>query len=712
MLSSLNFDYQNSERLADIPLHILRAYARSKISQMTVPSFIGQDVTKEELAKYAPEIKTFDWFAIVEYLNERHASSQYTTGYSLLQKQAVEELLYVDDDDSVADGQLAYVGADVGVLPYDSFEEEEERQALIFQRNRAAERMAQEDEEKQKAAKVPLVIVNHDKELSEMELEWTVEDQRDMWRRRVVEFEVEGGSLVSQVQPKGSAVPTIKVVMGVPVPKAKPVIVQYAHSVAEFPFYFMQISAQDPQNPKVELNTSESYVEAVRYCLDVGRDDLMGMKQHVERVLEELVKQGIEFENNSHSNFYSFMGYLFSEDKVAVSFAAAISRILEKRWTAYSLTQKVPASWAKNAVMWVKPKPLTTINPSWLVDYFKYTNFALKCASARGKGELLSDKIYRLPHPDARIQGILEDAMSLRRSTQEQIIIVSTDAASLTRIGWAIYINRIPGIKVFMTPQKGVNEVLNTCIAKTMTDGIAFEYQPATVSNLQLKKSSTLAEQWSTVMEQHRNYFGMKPIKTAGKIVSHYFPSVKGVTYVMSSDPADGTILWVKTHEIGEVESLMDQKMAFSVHRERYLRVTNVKTQFATCRTVYTHRPIMRCGPPVMMSMDIPEQLGDDEVADEIAFEEALEDIRKKPVRKNESGVTPRPVGPVTRRILPVRSAYQEKDVNEEDALLKKPKSILKQPTDKVSEKKQVQVVLSQVHEDLPMFEDYGEGNV
>jgi len=716
MLSGISFSYEQPEKLSSIPLHVLRAYARSRVPQATIPAFVGQEVSKDELTRYTAQIKTFDWFAVTEYLMERHASSQYITGYSLLRSEEVEELMYVDDEYNVIDGELAYVGADVDVLPYNSFEEECQRQVLLFQQRKMAEQLKESDKKRQEEAKVPVVVVNHDNEIAALKLEWTQEDQKAMWRQRVLEFELEAKTLMADVQSKVvQKKPAVKVVMGVPVPKSKPVIVQYAHAVSEFPFYFMQINAQDTKQPRVDLNTSESYMEAIKYCVQVNRDDLMGMKQHIERVLDELVKQGIEFENNSAANYYLFIGYLFSDDRVVVSFAAAISKILEKRWVSYNLFQKVPVSWGKNAVMWCKPKPLTTINPSWLEDYSKYTNFALRCAAARGKGEALSDKIYRLPHADARIQGVLEDAMSLHRKTREVIIIVSTDSASLARLGWAIFINQVHGVKVFMSPQKGVNEVLNCCIAKVMTEGIAFDYQSTTVSNLQVKKLSTLAEQWTTIMDQHRNYFGMKPIRTAGKIVSHYFPSVMGVEYAMSHNPADGSVLWVKTHEIGEVEFLVDQKMAFSVHRERYLRVSNVKTQFSACRTRYAARPTLRCGPPVMMSMDIPELLADDEEADEILFEDALEDVRKKPAIKpsvarpdaiNLDGVTPWPGRP--RRQI---KNEEEESLTEPLIIVKDirdvPRSILRNDASQVKEVKQVRIAQEVVKtEDMPVFDD------
>jgi len=716
MLSGLSFDYESPEKLSGIPLHVLRAYARSRVPQATIPSFIGQEVSKEEQARWATQIRAFDWFAVVQYLNERHASSQYVTGYSLLQKQTVDELLYVNDDDEVTDGQLAYVGADVGVLPYDDFEEEIQRQVLIFQQNKLAEQLVREDEVKQREAKEPVVVVNHTEEIAALKLEWTTEDQKAMWRTRVAEFDTEGRSLISFVDPKVECSrPVVKVVMGVPVPKDKPVIVQFAHSVSEFPFYFMQINAQDTHHPKVDLNTSESYMEAVKYCLQITRDDLMAMKQNIEKILDELMKQGIEFENNSVANYYLFIGYVFSDDKVAVSFAASISKILDKRWTTYSLCQKIPASWAKNAVMWCRPKPLTTINPQWLEDYFKYTNFALRCSAARGKGEALSDKVYRLPHADARVQGILEDAVSLYRKMKELVIVVSTDAATLARLGWAIYINGIDGVKIFMTQQKGVNEVLNACIATTMTEGIAFEYQCTTVSNLQLKKSSTLVEQWQVVMDQHRNYFGMKPIRTAGKIVSHYFPAVEGVEYVMSSDPADGTILWVKTHEIGVVETLVEQKMLYSVHRERYLRISNVKTQYASSRTTYARRPILRCGPPVLMSMDIPEQLADDEEAEEIVFEEALEDVRKAPQARAKRAEVNKIDGQHVWTKKKQRQVKADDDNDEAPSkvevrdLRDAPKSILKSNLQGGKEVKQVRIApeaKKEKVEDMPVFED------
>jgi hypothetical protein len=588
-----------------------------------------------------------------------------------------DDLLCLDDDYEVVQGDFACVGADVGIVPYNKFEDEIQRQVEIFQRNKLAEELAAMDEKNK-------VKIDHTKELEDVKLVWGVEEERTMWRDRVSQFEKEGQSLLAEITAKATTdVPKVKVVMGVPVVATKPVIVQYAQSVVEFPFYFMQIMAVSPLSPKVELNTSESYMEAVKYCIGVNRDDLMGMKQHIEKLLDLLVKQQIEFESNSLANYYTFIGYLFSDDKVTVSFASAISKILEKRWSTYAIFQKVPGTWSKNGVLWCKPKPLTTIHPSWLTDFSKYTQFALKCSAARGKGDVLSNKIYRLPHADARIQGILEDALSLSRIQDETVIVVSSDTATLIRLGWALYTNKIERVRVFLPLQKGINEVLNGYLARKVDEGVVFEYTSTTVSNLQFKKSSTLSEQWAIIVDQHRNYFGMKPVRTAGKIVSHYFPEVAGVKYAMSSDPADGTILWIKTGELGGVENLLDQKMAHSVHRERYLRVSNMKTQFAASRVTYTDRPLIRCGPPVALSMELPELLAEDEEVEEIVFEEALVDVRKPLMAKSSTLTRPVVVDP------PVKARWEKKqrlivderhveDVKSAKGEVESPKSILK----------------------------------
>jgi len=703
MLSGVSFDYEAPENLTRIPLHILRAYARSKVPQATVPAFIGQDVSKEELAKFSSAIKMFNWFDVVEFLEARHTNSQYLTGYSALHQMESEDLLCLDDDYEVVQGDFAYVGADVGIKPYHKFEDEIQRQVEIFQRNKLAKELEAADEKNK-------VSEDHTKELESVKLVWGVEEERTMWRDRVVQFEKEGQSLMAEVSPKVKIeTAKVKVVMGVPVVATKPVIVQYAQSVVEFPFYFMQIMAVTPLNPKVELNTSESYMEAVKYCIGVNRDDLMGMKQHIEKLLDLLVKQQIEFESNSLANYYTFIGYLFSDDKVTVSFATAISKILEKRWSTYAIFQKVPGTWSKNGVLWCKPKPLTTIHPSWLTDFAKYTQFALKCSAARGKGDVLSNKVYRLPHADARIQGILEDALSLSRVQDEMVIIVSSDTATLIRLGWAIYTNKIDCIKVFLPMQKGINEVLNNHLARKVDEGVVFEYTSTTVSNLQLKKSSTLSEQWSVIIDQHRNYFGMKPLRTAGKIVSHYFPEVVGVKYAMSSDPADGTILWIKTGEIGDVEGLPDQKMAHSVHRERYLRVSNMKTQFAASRAAYTDRPLIRCGPPVALSMELPELLADDEEVDEIVFEEALVDVRKPLTNKSVAPTRPLVVDPPAKGKWEKKKQLVTDEKPIEDSKVKRgdvegPKSILKSAEVKISAEPVKTVSFNP--NDLPSFDE------
>lgn len=447
-------------------------------------------------------------------------------------------------------------------------------------------------------------------------------------------------SLVSPLPPENSAIG--KVVRGVPIVSDKSPLVEMAQSVCELAFAFVKITCTPSGSVKVSTNMSSNYAKGIQLCYGFSLDFIVDLAGVVERTIIALKGTMPEpFGTDSIKNARILMNRLMSPTiSNVVKFAVAISSALYLEVTSEqrkSYFSTVPSEWAGKgvkAVIWSGSWALPKLSTNQLADFEGYTKYLLMLQEVRSKGDKYSDKCYRMPVGDVSVQLHLENAIRIYQTTG-RTVVVTGEPNVLVKIAWAIHHHKIEGVKVNLVTQVGKMDVLNK-YSMYPNNHIKFAYDLKAVVTPSNNKHIGTSQRWNEIVDFHMRHLSNFPVDTAVIIKSYYYPPLKGVKYITSAEPHNGSVLCLITGPVEVPKEAATWEASWTENpsfRATCMSATIYKTFFCLCREKVWDkmplRPSFFTGPPMAMILDSmyfqePDEVGGayNDLPDDLALED------------------------------------------------------------------------------------------
>jgi len=351
------------------------------------------------------------------------------------------------------------------------------------------------------------------------------------------------------------------------------------------PFQFARILL-DGGKAVVECPVATADLVAIEICYGLKRSFPSEMRALVANAVA-FYDKNVTWMTDPYANALILINCLYTNKRTTLNWNYAVGDALKANVLEPKYWDALFVQGARNHV-WCKSRPIPRIDMDSVVkDFTSYGMHLMMFQLARGKGDVWSDAIYRVPGA-SRTQQYIEDALSLRREIGKEVMITGVDQATAINIAWALKNAEVRGLYVSGVPPVGKQSDLG-CYFNNR-EAVIFHCKLVHVSSIVNSKKETPLDAFRSVRTAHHVLFSVLPRNQYHLVRSTYFPKIRGVSYYPSCEPHNGSII-VKVSDdfvmsLPEIHQ-EDFPIEFAYakeHLKRCLTYSFWKTQYAFSR--------------------------------------------------------------------------------------------------------------------------------
>jgi len=351
------------------------------------------------------------------------------------------------------------------------------------------------------------------------------------------------------------------------------------------PFQFARILLEGGK-AVVECPIATADLVAIEICYGLKRSFPSEMRALVANAVAHYDKN-VTWMTDPYANALILINCLYTSKRTTLNWNYAVGDALRANVQDPQYWDALFVQGARNHV-WCKSRPIPRIDMDSVVkDFASYGMHLMMFQLARGKGDVWSDAIYRVPGA-SRTQQYIEDALSLRREIGKEVMITGVDQATAINIAWALKNAEIEGLYVSGVPPVGKQSDLG-CYFNNR-EAALFHCKLTHVSSIVNSKKETPLDAFRSVRTAHHVLFSVLPRNQYHLVRSTYFPRIRGVNYYPSCEPHNGSIIVRVTDDFATSLPEISQddfptEFAYAKeHLKRCLTYSFWKTQYAFSR--------------------------------------------------------------------------------------------------------------------------------